>query len=185
MARLQWSKPAAVVAPNRFWVVEVNPILDADENRTPVSLRNCRNSKVRPLFILARDAELHWSADSKNLLVINEYLSGTSEVLLFSAHDVVTGAPRPPDAINMVVMAALEERLGKARQVDFYLPAFVSWNDSSLVLAIGGMTNTQVPGPMKTYCYGMTINTSTLRIDEILSEEQLKSRSGDRCQSSP
>ena len=54
-----------MVAPNRSWVVEVHPILDADENRAPVIMQECGESKTWPLFILQRSAELYWSSDRK------------------------------------------------------------------------------------------------------------------------
>jgi hypothetical protein len=167
-------------------VVEVRAVFDGDGNRTPVTLHKCGGTGSWPLFILARDAELHWGADSNHILVINEPLSGGNELLFFSVSSLTTGTQGlPPDTLNRAVKEALTERLGKEKYVDFYLPSFVSWKGNDLLLAVGGETDLGHDGPMDTYCYGMRINISTLRVESVLSEKELKKSTGHSCQESP
>ena len=185
-AQLQWSEAAKVVAPNRTWVAEVHPVLDADENRTPVTLHRCGGSGSWPLFTLERSAELRWGADSNHILVVNEPLSGTSKLLLFSVLSLMAGtASVSPDALDAAVKEALAERLGKEKHVQFYLPSFISWRGDNLLLAVGGAAYATNVGPLTPYCYGMRINSSTLRVESILSEKELKTRIGHGCRVSP
>jgi len=184
--QLQWSESAKVVAPNHVWVAEVHPVLDADENRTPVTIHKCGSTETWPLFTLQRSAELRWGADSNHILVVNEPLSGTNKLLLFSVPRLTTGAQGlPPEALDSAVNAALTERLGKERHAQFYLPTFVSWKGDDLLLAVGGATYAANGGPLIPYCYGMRINSSSLRVETILSEKELKTRTGHGCQVSP
>lgn len=183
---LQWSKPSTVISPDRAWVVEVHPVLDADENRSPVTIRNCGESKSSPLFTLQRSAELYWSSDSKYVLVINQPLSGTNKLLLFSVPSSSAGASEPAsDLLDKTVSEALVERLGESRHIQFYLPTLVSWKDSSMLLAVGGETNVGDSGPLDTYCYGLRINSRTLHVERVLSEKELKASAGHTCQVSP
>jgi hypothetical protein len=185
-AQLQWSEAAKIVAPNHRWVAEVHPVLDADENRTPVTLHRCGSTDSWPLFTLERKAELRWGADSNQILVVNEPLSGTNKLLLFSVPSLTTGTQGfPPDALDKAVNEALTERLGKENHAQFYLPSFVSWKGDDLLLAVGGATYAANVGPLTPYCYGMRINSSTLRVESILSEKELKTRTGHGCQVSP
>jgi hypothetical protein len=185
-ATLQWSKPAKIIAPDRFWVVEVNPVLDADENRTPVIIRKCGESKSWPLFTLQRSAKLYWNSDSKRLLVVNQPLSGTNKLLIYSVPSSIKRTPESPaDALDKAVYATLVERLGKNKHIQFYLPTFISWKDNSLLLAVGGATYAEDTGPLDTYCYGLRINSDTLRIEKVLFEKELKAITGHGCQVSP
>lgn len=185
-AHLQWSEATKVVAPNHAWVVEVNPVLDADENRTPVTLHRCGGAGSWPLFTLERSAELHWGADSNHILVVNEPLNGTNKLLLFSVSSLTAGtAGVSPNALNRTVNEALTESLGKEKHIQFYLPNFISWKGDTLILAVGGATYAANDGPLTPYCYGMRINSSTLRVESILSEKELKTGTGRGCQVSP
>jgi hypothetical protein len=163
-------------------VVEVHPVFDGDGNRTPVTLHRCGGTGSWPLFTLKRDAELRWGADSNHILVINEPLSLTNELLFFSVASLTTGTQGlPPDTLNRAVTEALTERLGKEKHVQFYLPSFVSWKGDDLLLAVGGETYTANVGPLASYCYGMRINISTLRVESVLSEKELKKSTGHSC----
>jgi len=185
-AQLHWSESAKVVAPDHAWVVEVHPVFDAYGNRTPVTLHKCGGTGSWPLFILARDAELHWGADSNHILVINEPLSLTNELLFFSVASLTTGTQGlTPDALDKAVKEALTERLGKEKQVQYYLPTLASWKGNDLLLAVGGETNLGHDGPLASYCYGVRINISTLRVESVLSEKELKTSAGHSCHDSP
>jgi hypothetical protein len=183
---LQWSERSKVVSPDRAWVVEVHPVLDADENGSAVTIRNCGESKSLPLFTLQRSAELYWSSDSKHILVVNQPLSGTNKLLLFSIPSSATGASESAaDTLNKIVNDALVERLGESRHIQFYLPTLVSWKASSMLLAVGGETYVGDSGPIDAYCYGLRINSKTLRVENVLSAKELKASTGRSCQVSP
>jgi len=161
-------------------------VFDADDNHSPVTIRNCGDSTSSPLFTLQRDAELYWSSDSKHVLVVNQPLSGTNELLLFSVPPSSAETDQSaPDALNKTVNEVLVERLGKSKNIQFYLPNLVSWNGASMLLAVGGETNIGKDGPLDTYCYGMRINSSSLHVETVLSEEELKATTGHTCEVSP
>jgi len=185
-ANLQWSEAAKVTSPDRIWEVLVHPVLNADENRSPVTIRKCGESKSWPLFALQRSAELFWSLDSKYVLIVNQPLSGTNRLLLFSVASFSTGTQgSAPDALNKTVNDTLAERLGQEKHVQFFLPKFVSWKGVDLLLAVGGATYAASDGPLVPYCYGMRINSSTLHVESVLSEKELKTTTGHSCEVSP
>ena len=185
-AKLQWSEAAKATSPDRFWEVETHPVLNADENRSPVTIRKCGESKSWPLFTLQRSAEVFWSPDSKHVLVVNQPLSGTNKLLLFPLASLSTGTRGgAPDALDKAVNETLAERLGKERHVQFFLPNFVSWKGDNLLLAVGGATYAASDGPLVPYCYGMRVNSSIMRVESVLSEKELKTSTGHSCQVSP
>ncbi|MBB6144703.1 hypothetical protein HNQ77_002659 [Silvibacterium bohemicum] len=185
-ANLHWSEEAKVSSPDRVWEVKVHPVLDADENRSPVTIRKCGESKSWPLFTLQRSAEVFWSPDSKHVLVVNQPLSGTNRLLLFPVPGSPAQTSEPAsDDLDKTVTETLAERLGKGKHVQFYLPTLVSWRDSSMLLAVGGETYLGDSGPLDTYCYGLRINSSTLHVESVLSERELKASTGHACHVSP
>lgn len=183
--QLHWSRYNKVVAPNRSFAVEVHPILDSEENQSPVTLRACETSKSWPLFILQRSAELYWSADSKRLLIVDEPLSGTNKVMLFPIDKLTQQSQaNAPDAINVAIKEALTRKLGKHSHFQFYLPTYVSWNGNDLLLAIGGTTYTQENGPEQSYCYGFEIDSSSMHIKKIMPDGEL-GKTGGSCRTAP
>jgi hypothetical protein len=183
--RLQWSQRAKVVAPDRSWVVEVHPVLSAAENQTPVTLHQCAGPKSWPLFTLQRSAELYWGSDSKHVLVVNEPLAGTRKLLLFTLQGLSGTQETSADALDKKVNEKLIERLGNNRHIQFYLPGVVSWKGNNLLLAVGGETFVENVGPLDSYCYGLRIDTETLRVEGVLSEKELKATTGHSCRVSP
>jgi hypothetical protein len=164
----------------------VHPVLDADENRSPVTIRKCGESKSSPLFTLQRSAEVFWSPDSKHVLVVNQPLSGTNKLLLFSVpSSPVRTSESASDNLDKTVTETLSDRLGKDRHVQFYLPTLVSWKDGSMLLAVGGETYLGDSGPLDTYCYGVRVNSNTLHVQSVLSEKELKVSTGHACRVSP
>lgn len=188
-AHLEWSMFAAIVAPNRAWQVEVHPALTSEENLTPVSLRGCRKAGSRPLFILQRDAEIYWGPDSNSLLVVNEPVDLGNQLLFFNVKASSEGKQtEAPDELDKEVQQVLFQHLGEKRHVDFYLPTFVSWKDSKLLLAVGGTTfsgKIRESGPTASYCYGFLVNSDTLHIQDVLSAEELKAKFGAECEPDP
>lgn len=184
--QLQWSQPATIVSLSRAWQVEVHPVLTSDENQTPVTLHSCINDGSWPLFTLERSAEMYWGADSRSLLVINEPLSGSSKLLFFSINKLTQGGEAPgSDELDRMVKQILFQRFGEKKQIEFYLPRFVSWKKSQIVLAIGGATSSGGNGPMTPYCYGVVVDSSTLRIQSTISAGELRGKFGAECRISP
>ncbi len=188
-AHLGWSDFATIVAPNGAWQVEVHPALTSDENLTPVLLRGCQKAGSWPLFILQRDADMYWGPDSRSLLVVNEPLAGSNKLLFFNVKALSEVKQTPaPDELDKAVKQVLLQRLGEKRHVEFYLPTFVSWKDSNLLLAVGGITfsgKISESGPTASYCYGFLVNSDTLHIQDVLSAEELKAKFGAECQTDP
>jgi hypothetical protein len=183
---LHWSESAKIVAPNRAWQVEVHPILDADENKTPVTLRSCSGPSFWPLFTLQRDAYAYWSSDSKHLLIVNAPFSGTNKLLLFSVDELVLNAQkRVPDALDTAVTEELTRQLGERVHIVFYLPIYASWKGNNLLLAVGGEFSTSNTGPMGSYCYGFLVDSDTSQVKNVLSKRELEAKTGGGCQVSP
>jgi hypothetical protein len=184
-AHLGWSDFATIVAPNDAWQVEVHPALTSDENLTPVLLRGCQKAGSWPLFILQRDAEMYWGPDSSRLLVVNEPLSGGNQLLFFNIKALSEAKQtQAPDKLDKTVQQVLLQRLGEKKQIGFYLPTLVSWKKDKLLLAVGGdMFPRKIGynGPTTEYCYGFMIDTKTLRVQDVLSAEELKAASGAEC----
>jgi len=180
-ARLRWSEEATVISPSRLWQVEVHPVHDSENNETPVVLRGRAKGDSRALFTLQRDAELYWSSDSGRLLVVNAPLRGTNELLLFSVGGATAGAERPANALDRLVADAIAERLGSEQHIQSYMPAFVSWENDRLLLSVGGTAYRKEVGPLVSYCFGTTVDTATLRIQQVYSEKELRKRTGQGC----
>ncbi len=183
---LQWSESAKIVAPDRAWQVEVHPVLTSEENQTPVTLHSCRKAGSWPLFTLKRSAEIYWSPDSRNLLVVNKPFSGSSRLLFFSVKALSDGKRAgASDLLDRTVKQAVLQRLGEKRHIEFYLPQFVSWAKGNIVLAVGGATYSGGNGPMSPYCYGIVVNGGTLRVEDTLTAGELKAKFGAECRVSP
>lgn len=184
--QLQWSEPAKIVAPNHVWQVEVNPILNADENKTPVTLVSCRGAQSWFLFTLQREANLYWSSDSRYLLIVDEPLSGTNKLLLFSVEQLITNTPNSlPDALDKAVNEALKRQLGEGVHIQFYLPTYTSWDKKNLLLAVGGESYTVNTGPINSYCYGFIVDSETSTVMNVLSKKELVAKTGRSCRVSP
>jgi hypothetical protein len=183
-AHLHWSEPADVVSPDRSLRVEVRPTDDSDDHGTAVALHFCGRPNSRLLFTLRRDADLYWSADSQRLLIIDRPFSETGQLLLFSVHDAAEGTEALDHATNTVdaaVRKVLVKHLGPGNKVEFFQPSYRSWNGNTLLLAVGGATSTRNIGPMKGYCYGVMVNSDTRRVEQVISAQDLKRRTGNGC----
>lgn len=184
-AQLGWSEFAAVVAPNRAWQVEVHPVFTSGENHTPVLLRGCKKAGSWPLFFLERDAEMYWGPDNSSLLVVNEPLSGTNQLLFFDVKALSEGKQTSaPDELDKAVEQVLLRHLGKKRHIASYLPNLVSWKENRLLLNVGGVTFHGY-GPTTDYCYGFMVNTDTLHVQDVFSARELKAKFGVECQTDP
>jgi hypothetical protein len=118
--------------------------------------------------------------------VIDEPLSGTRKLRLFSVAGLTVGAQDPPsDVLDKAVNEALAKHLGINRHIQFYLPSFVYWRGNTLSLAVGGQAYTENVGPLGVYCYGMQIDSESLRVKDVLSAKELKAKAGRSCEVSP
>ncbi|MBM7126213.1 hypothetical protein ACFFJT_02075 [Dyella flava] len=117
---------------------------------------------------------------------MNEPLSGSNQLLMFDVKSLSEGKQlQSPGRIDEAVKHVLSKQLEGKRHIVSYLPRFVSWKDSSLVLAVGGATSPEGDGPMTPYCFGLLVNNSTLQVQGILPAGELKTRFGADCQISP
>jgi hypothetical protein len=180
---IQWSESAVMPAPGRLAQVEVHPILNADENASPVLLRFCPQGRTHHLLTLERSADVYWGTDSHALLVINQPGADQYKV------SVVKIREKNGDVVENVldngILAHVPMIKDHDRHVVFYLPRFVSWTSRTLVLSIGGATAAKGNGPMSSYCYGVAIDSQTLEISEWISADDLKTKFGAECQLAP
>jgi hypothetical protein len=183
---IQWSDPARVVSPDRAWQVEVHPDLTSDENESEVSLRRCSDGSSSKLFTLERSADIYWEPDGGHLLVLNQPDADVSKLLLVDEKSrfVAGQSPLPLDFDNEL-RGEIRQRLGATRNIAFYLLNFVSWNDKTLVLSVGGATYSGASGPMTPYCYGAVIDSYSARIKSILSAQDLQSKFNTKCEIFP
>lgn len=115
-ARLQWSKATKLVSPDGAWELEVQPVLQSNENHTPVRLRNCQGAGLRTLLTLQRSAEAYWGPGGKNLLIINESVANSSELLLFETASANRSMEdEAAQRIDDVVRGRLQRELGDGR----------------------------------------------------------------------
>jgi hypothetical protein len=184
-ARLQWSEATKLVSPDRVWELEVRPLLTSDENQSPVRLHSCQGTGSRTLLTLQRSAEAYWGPDSKSLLIINEPVANSNKLLLFRTTSAKGSVEDAFGQIDDAVKRRLSQELGEKRHIEFYLPQFVSWKVSGLVLAVGGATSSGADGPMSPYCYGFLIDPGSREVRGVLSEERLKVKFGKECRVSP
>lgn len=90
------------------------------------------------------------------------------------------------DAIDRRLKALIEKRIGRDKEVAFYIPRASSWRDNKLTLTVGGTVAPKASGSMVAYCYIFTIDTKNQRIERVVDD----SRNADdgtskRCQSFP
>jgi hypothetical protein len=185
--RLQWSEPAHLVSPNREWMLELKPLLTAEENQSPVLLHACDSSDSSLLITLARRADAYWGPDGNSLLVIDQPASDSYKPLVFSNLTKlnVNDALKDSNALDVALRKNILQQVGAGAEIEFYLPRFVAWNPGSLVLAVGGSTSSGKDGPMKSYCFGFVIDGGTLQISDTLSAKDLHSKYKAACQVSP
>lgn len=177
---LQWSRRSIVKSPNREWQVEVHPILTAEENQSPVVIRNLKDDRTRPLFILRRSAELQWGPGSDRLLVIDQPTADDYNIALFT----IDGARTTVDT-DKVIRLAISQQLGAGRSMEFYLPRFVVWRGKEVVVSVGGSTSSGINRPMVSYCYGVLIDSDSGEVLRVFQAEELKARFRSECRVSP
>lgn len=153
---LQWSKETVAKSPDGQLQIEVHPVLADEENYSPVVVRRLDNRKEWALFTLKRAAHAIWSSDGHRILVIDEPTADNYHVYLFSPEGQRIGT----DA-DEKMRAAVTSQIGSDRNIEFYLPTFVSWRNQELVIAAGGTSYKEVPGPVESFCFAVGIDSDS------------------------
>jgi hypothetical protein len=129
---------------------------------------------------------MYWGPDSKSLVMVNEPQADIYKLFLFDTKTLSSGRETSAaDRIDEMVKQALFQKLGQGRHIAFYLPRFVSWKASDLVMAVGGATSSGGDGPTTPYCYGFLKDSSTQPVRDVLSVEGLKTKFRAECRVSP
>jgi len=119
-------------------------------------------------------------------LIINEPVANSNKLLFLRTTSVKGSVEEEASGqIDEAVRQRLSQELGEKRHIEFYLPQFVSWKASGLVLAVGGATSSGADGPMSPYCYGFLIDPGSREVRGVLSEQSLKAKFGKECRISP
>jgi hypothetical protein len=156
---LHWSRRAIVKSPDGQFQIEVHPILTDEEDHSPVVVRRLYDGKEWELFTLTRAAHALWSPDSHRILVIDEPTADNYEVHLYSPE----GKRMEADTDGMMRSAVLSG-IAPGREIDFYLPTFVSWKDNELVLAVGGTSSRGIPSPMQSFCFAVSVDSDSGKV---------------------
>ncbi len=180
---LHWSVPSITVPAHGHWQIAVYPDFQSDDNQSPVVLSECPSGQSRTLFFLERNANVYWEPNGEQLLFINQPVANTSELLWFNTQTKPNANPRQMDQI---LRRATQKRLGKKSHIAFYLLDMVSWQNDQLVLSVGGAYLQKPVGAMTTYCFGIQLHPTTLKIGRVFSPAELKRRfNGAECRTSP
>lgn len=178
-ATLHWSESAQVVSPSRAWAIDVDARagLRSDDNETPVTLVRCADGARRPLFVLDRAAKAHWGPRGDALLVVNAPGAGHERLALFDAvglfaDETAVGA----DRLDRIVRDAVRSRLGPTWTIAFYTPSLVSWRDERLTLSVALRAVRGANGPLRPFCYGVTVDLATLRVQQVAPHAQSATR---------
>jgi hypothetical protein len=155
-AFLHWSKKTVVKSPDKKLQIEVHPILTDEENHSPVVVHRLYDGKEWNLFTLKRAAQAIWRPDSQRILVIDEPTADNYQVYLFSPE-----GQRIETDTDKTMRAAVASHIGSDGKIEFYLPTFVSWKDHELVIAAGGTSSKEVPGPMESFCFAVSIDSNS------------------------
>lgn len=178
-AALHWSEPMRVASPSRDWAIDVDAQagLRSDDNATPVALIRCSDGRRMPLFVLTRAAQLHWSPRGDALLVLDRPGAGHDELRFYDAGRLAAhGAPRDAARIDRVVRDAVRARLGPSNTIAFYALSVASWRNDRLTLSIALQAVDGATGPLRPFCYGLVLDTSTMAIEAVLSGAEAKRR---------
>jgi hypothetical protein len=159
-ASIQWSEKSRIIAPNRTKYIEVNPILTADDNQSPVELKACGSQSVARVLVLTRSANVHWSSDSSKLLVIDRPGANSYVVRLFDIKDndgslSVNEFSSLNDQIRNLAMGAVPS----GSRIEFFRPSLKSWSDSRLTIRVRGTYSQGGSGPMGSFCFDTMIDS--------------------------
>jgi hypothetical protein len=155
-AFLHWSRRTIVKSPDGQFQIEVHPILTDEENHSPVVVHRLYDGREWKLFTLTRAAHTLWSPDGHRILVIDEPTVDNYVVHLYSPEGKRTEA----DTDGMM-RSAVASRIAPGREVEFYLPTFVSWNDNELVIAVGGTSSHGIASPMESFCFAVSVDSGS------------------------
>ena len=169
-AYLHWSAPKKSVSPDHAWELAVFPIYRDGGNHSPVVVRKRRGGRANLVLTLQRDANFYWGSGSR-LLIIDDPITTPRSILLFRLGS--TGAVtrlRPTPDLDADIRARVLGALGRTKAVVFYIPTFGSWTGSQLVLRLGGTFVHGTTGPMTSYCYRVTVDSRTAKVESMAKE---------------
>jgi len=166
---IRWSESTKLLAPNRLRYVEVKPILTADENQSPVWLRSCRSASAFPLMVLSRSADVYWSSDSADLMIIDRPADSSYIVRVFKVVDSRSNlSATEVHGFNNQVRSFVEHRIPKGARIEFFKPRGKSWNGSQLTLEVLGTYSVDDPGPMRSFCFNAVIDSVSFTLRDAL-----------------
>jgi hypothetical protein len=183
-AYLHWSAPKKVVSPDQAWELEVIPIYTGDGNHSPVVVRKRAGGRANDVLTLQRDAHMYWGG-RRRLLIIDHPITVPRRILLFRLGSTgdVTRLRATPD-LDADIRARVIRALGRTEEIVFYIPTFGSWTDARLVLRVGGTAVYRKTAPSMTpYCYRITVNSRTAKVESMTQEPQRDDRT--TCQNYP
>lgn len=165
--RIRWDTPAQLASPGGKWLINVNGDPASSREETGVVLKERREEKSVPLFVFDRQATVFWGGE-RALLVLNAPGAGREEILFFHPSTVFdNGDVTSSGELDKSVRRHIEARIGRGRDVGFYVPRVKAWNGDTLVLAIGGTAVPKAPGSMAAYCYLFTVDTKRRQVIEV------------------
>ena len=184
-ASIRWDVAKSLTSPDGKWRIEVqgSPTLENDE--APVLLKNVKTGRFAKIFDLNREASVIWGPDGK-VLILNAPGAGHEQVLLIDPVNLYSVSRLSFDAIDRRLKSLIEKRIGRDKEVAFYIPTAASWRDNRLTLTVGGTAAPKASGSTVAYCYIFTIDTKKQRIEQVFDD----SRNADngttkRCQLFP
>ncbi|MGD1065227.1 MAG: hypothetical protein ABR975_00235 [Vulcanimicrobiaceae bacterium] len=168
-------------SPDGRWEIDVHGPTSVDDLNVEASAATLiRCTKVRavwPLFMVRAMDDVWWSSTSDEILVIDTW-SRLPRLRLFRLGSLSTGDVDVPQThLDAVVRRALRAKIGDRRLDDEELEV-VSWEGRTILLAVHGKTTSARP---LTFCYGVPIDTRTLRVSRLLSRRQVRARSPNVC----
>ena len=171
---LHWSKKTVVESPDRQLQIEVHPILTDEENHSPVVVHRLNDGKEWALFTLKRAAHAIWSSDGHRILVIDEPTADNYQVYLCSPE-----GQRVVAEVDEKMRAAVTNQIGSDRNIEFYLPTFVSWKGHELAIAAGGTSFDGVHRSTEPFCFTVSIDSDSGQVLTI------KKQPDSRCRINP
>lgn len=165
--KIRWDTPGQLASPGGKWMIKVDGDPASSREETEVILKERRAEKSVPLFVFDRQATVFWGS-GETLLVLNAPGAGREEILVFHPPSVFdNGDVASSGELDKSVKRHIEARIGRGRDVGFYIPRVKAWSGDTLVLAVGGTAVPKAPGSMAAYCYLFTVDTKRRQVIEV------------------
>lgn len=120
---------------------------------------------------------MHWGPRGNALLMVNWPGAGHGELRFFDAERIAArGSTVGSDRVDRIVRDAVLSRLGSVNTIAFYSPSVVSWRKDRLVLSVALQAVRGRTGPLRSFCYGVVLDSAATKLKEALSENEMKTR---------